>query len=52
MGLLRSARIQWKNSAGAAGLFEMLRAEGEELHSTELKEFFRRRSSDLVPLSG
>jgi hypothetical protein len=48
MGLLRSARIQWENSAVAAG-FEMLRAEGAEQHSTELKEFFRRRSSDRVP---
>jgi hypothetical protein len=30
MGLLRSARIQWEHSAGAAGLFGMWRAEGAE----------------------
>ncbi len=52
MGLLRSARIQWEHSAGAAGLFKMRRAEGAERHSTELKDFFRRRSSDRVPLIG
>jgi hypothetical protein len=43
MGLLPSGRIQWENSAGAAGLFETLRAEGEELHSTELKDFLSQK---------
>jgi hypothetical protein len=50
MGLLRSAIIQKEHSAGAAGLFEMRRAEGAERHSTELKDLFRGRSSDQVPL--
>ncbi len=54
MGSLCSERIHggFRDSAGATGLFEIRRAEGAELHSTELKELFSWSSANRVPKIG